>query len=151
MAYLVQRDIDAQLIEPGVPMPTVPLAAAAIGATEDQIIKTLVFVDERGGVLVAIARGSTRVDRAKLSEIAGAAKLKMADAKTVLAATGFPAGGVAPVGHATKLRVFIDQRVMSQQHVYGGGGTEDALLRIRPVDIVALTDAEIASFVTETP
>ncbi|NEQ18816.1 MAG: hypothetical protein F6K28_01855 [Microcoleus sp. SIO2G3] len=58
--------------------------------------------------------------------------------------TGFPAGWVSPVGHATSIPVVIDRRAAELQTVYGGGGTEDVLLRIRPRDIIRLTNATIA-------
>ena len=68
----------------------------------------------------------------------------LADADTVLNATGWPAGGVAPVGSKVPLRTLIDERVMALEIVYGGGGTEHTLLRLRPSDIVRLTGATVA-------
>ena len=69
---------------------------------------------------------------------------RLADQATVLAVTGFPAGGVSPVAHATPIRVVIDRRAAALDVVYGGGGAEDVLLRIRPRDIMRLTSAEVA-------
>ena len=63
VAYLRERGVDTELLTPGVPMPTVPLAAAAIGVTEDQIIKSLLFRDSRGDLVLAIASGTARIDR----------------------------------------------------------------------------------------
>jgi Cys-tRNA(Pro) deacylase len=125
-------------------MPTVPLAAAAIGVTEDQIIKSLLFRDSRGELVLAIASGTARIDRSLLAFAAGLEKPRLADPATVLATTGFPAGGVAPVAHATPVRVVIDRRAAAMDVVYGGGGSEDVLLKIRPRDVIRLTSAEIA-------
>jgi Cys-tRNA(Pro) deacylase len=144
VAFLRERGVDAELLAPGVPMPTVPLAAAAIGVAEDQIIKSLLFRDTRGELVLAIASGTARIDRSLLAFATGLEKPRLADPATVLAATGFPAGGVAPVGHATPVRVVIDRRAAVMEVVYGGGGTEDVLLKIRPRDIIRLTSAEIA-------
>jgi prolyl-tRNA editing enzyme YbaK/EbsC (Cys-tRNA(Pro) deacylase) len=143
VAYLRKRDVDAELVTPGVPMPTVPLAAAAIGVAADQIIKSLLFRDGRGELVLAIASGTARIDRARLAAATGLDRPRLADPATVLAATGFPAGGVAPVAHATPVRVVIDRRAAALEVVYGGGGSEDALLRIRPRDIIRLTNAEV--------
>ena len=62
-AFLKDHEIDAVFFAPGVPMPTVKLAAQAIGVPEDHILKTLVFVDETGEFVVAIANGTRRIDR----------------------------------------------------------------------------------------
>lgn len=144
IAFLRKQAIAAELIEPGVPMPTVPLAAAAIGVEEAQIIKSLLFRDVTGGCVLAIASGTARIDRQLLSNASGLVKLRLADPETVRAVTGFPAGGVSPVGHATAVPVVIDRRATELETVYGGGGTEDVLLQIRTSDIIRITNATIA-------
>jgi Cys-tRNA(Pro) deacylase len=149
LAYLRELGVDAELLAPGVPMPTVPLAAAAIGVTEGQIIKSLLFRDRRGELVLAIACGTARIDRGHLAAATGMDAPRLADSATVLAVTGYPAGGVAPVGHATPVRVVVDRRAAAQDVVYGGGGTEDVLLRISPRDILRLTGAEIADIASE--
>jgi prolyl-tRNA editing enzyme YbaK/EbsC (Cys-tRNA(Pro) deacylase) len=147
--FLTARGIDFEMVVPGVPMPTVPLAAAAIGVREDQIIKSLLFCDARGQAVLAIASGTARVDRARLASATGLDRPMLADPATVLAVTGFPAGGVAPVGHRTPVRVVIDRRAAALNTVFGGAGSEEALLRIAPADIVRLTQARIVDIVVD--
>jgi Cys-tRNA(Pro) deacylase len=149
LAYLREHGVEAELLASGVPMPTVPLAAAAIGVREDQIIKSLLFRDGNGHLVLAIASGSARIDRGLLGAATGLDRPRLADPATVLAVTGFPAGGVAPVGHATPVRVVVDRRAAVLEVVYGGGGAEDVLLRISPRDIIRLTNAEIVDIVAD--
>jgi Cys-tRNA(Pro) deacylase len=151
VAFLRARRVDFEILSPGVPMPTVPLAAAALGVREEQIIKSLLFCDARGRAVLAIASGTARVDRTRLASATGLDRHKLADPATVLAVTGYPAGGVAPVGHPTPLRVVIDRRAAALAVVYGGAGSEDALLRIAPDDIIRLTDARIVDIVADPP
>lgn len=146
-AYLAQHGIEAEIRQPGLPMPTVPAAAAAIGVAEDQILKSLLFVDADGQAILVIANGVHRVDRAKLAAAAGLHKPRLADPATVLRLTGYPSGGVAPVGHASALRVLVDQRTAQLPIAYGGAGAEDALVRISPAAILRLTGGEIADVV----
>jgi prolyl-tRNA editing enzyme YbaK/EbsC (Cys-tRNA(Pro) deacylase) len=80
-----------------------------------------------------------------LAQVGGLDKPKMASPVVVLERTGFPAGGVSPVGHATSFPVFIDEAVMELEFAYGGGGAEEMLLRLRPTDIVALTGGVIVA------
>jgi prolyl-tRNA editing enzyme YbaK/EbsC (Cys-tRNA(Pro) deacylase) len=79
-----------------------------------------------------------------LAELVGLDKLALADPETVLKATGFPAGGVAPVLHASAFPVVVDERVIQRPVVFGGGGEEALLLRIPPAAIVTLTGAIVA-------
>ena len=147
IAYLSAQGIDAELVAPGVPMPTVPLAAAAIGVAEDQILKSLLFRDQAGKLVLAIACGPGRVNRDRLAAVAQLDRPRLADAATVMAATGYPAGGVPPVGHLTPIPVVLDRRVAKLEVAYGGAGAEDVLLRLRPADIVQLTGATVADIV----
>jgi Cys-tRNA(Pro) deacylase len=147
--YLRDHEVDAEIVSPGVPMPTVPLAAAAIGAKPEQILKSLVFRDRAGARVLAIASGTGKVDAAKLAAAARLDRPRLADPATVLRITGYPAGGVAPVGHPESLRVVVDRRAADLDVAYGGGGAEELLLRIKPRDIVRLTGAEVADILAD--
>jgi prolyl-tRNA editing enzyme YbaK/EbsC (Cys-tRNA(Pro) deacylase) len=146
-AYLAQHGIAADLVTPGASMPTVPSAAAAVGVAEDQIIKSVLFVDREMSPILAIACGTGRIDAHLLAEASGRDKLILAKPDVVLSVTGYPAGGVAPVGYATPIPVVIDHHVMEQPIVYGGAGSETSLLRIEPRLIIELTGATIADIV----
>ena len=144
VAYIDEHGIDAEILVPGVPMPTVPLAAAAIGVSESAILKSLVFAAPDGQLVLAIAAGPARIDRHRLAEVVALPKLKLADPSVVQEATGFPAGGVAPIGHRTPHTVILDEGAASLDVAYGGAGTEHSLLRIAPAEIVRLTGATVA-------
>lgn len=146
-AYLAAADVLAEIVEPGVAMPTVPLAAAAIGVRVEQIIKSVLFCTKAGEAALAIVSGAARIDRHRLSQITGLPGLKLADPATVLVRTGYPAGGVAPIGHSSLFPVVIDRRVKALDLVYGGAGSEETLLRISPLDIERLTGAVVADIV----
>ena len=149
--FVADRGLDAELLTPNTPMPTVPLAAAAIGVSPEVILKSLLFRDRAGTLVLAIASGTAKVDRDRLAAVAGLDRPRLADAATVLAATGFPAGGVAPIGHRTPFPVVLDRRAAALAVAYGGGGSEHALLRVIPADIVRLTGAVVADITGATP
>jgi Cys-tRNA(Pro) deacylase len=136
--------ITAELIAPGVPTPTVPDAAAALGVDERQIVKSLLFAAKDGSVVLAVLSGASRVDRKKLRELTGLRGLELAPAEVVLEKTGYPAGGTPPVGHVMTLDVVIDSSVTELPVVFGGGGRIDSLLRITPDEIVRVTNATVA-------
>lgn len=146
--YLAEHKVDADVILPGVSMPTVPLAAAAIGVSETAILKSLVFSTPDCQLVLAIAAGPARIERRLLADAAGLAKLSLASPEVVLDATGYPAGGVAPIAHRTPLRVVLDEAAAALDVAYGGAGTEHSLLRIAPSDIIRLTGATVAAITT---
>ncbi len=147
LAFLAEHGVDHEIVAPGVPMPTVPAAAAAIGVGVEQILKTLLFQDRYGDFVVAIACGTGRVDRARLAAVTNREKLRVADAPDVVRVTGYPAGGVAPLALPPQLPVVVDAAAMALPFVWGGAGREELLLRVAPADIVLLNDATVAEIV----
>ena len=110
-------------------------AAAAIGVTVGQIVKSLVFgVD--GEIVMALVSGSNQLDEKKLALAAGGAKCARVDADAVREATGFPIGGVPPFGHSTQLRVFVDPDLLQYDEVWVAAGTWNDNFGANPNDIV---------------
>ncbi len=110
-------------------------AAAAIGVTVGQIVKSLVFgVD--GEIVMALVSGSNQLDEKKLALAAGGAKCARVDADAVREATGFPIGGVPPFGHSTPLRVFVDPDLLQYDEVWAAAGTWNDNFGAAPADIV---------------
>jgi Cys-tRNA(Pro) deacylase len=149
LAYLRLNPIDVEFLAPGVPMPTVASAAAAIGVPEEQILKTLLFVGDAGDHVVAIASGTRRVDRKLLAQVTGLIKPRAAKPESVFEITGYPAGGVAPFGLAPHLRVVVDSVVTGLPVAFGGGGRDHLLLRVNPLDVVRLNNAIVATIVEQ--
>ena len=110
-------------------------AAAAIGVTVGQIVKSLVFgVD--GEIVMALVSGSNQLDEKKLALAAGGTKCARVDADAVREATGYPIGGVPPFGHSTQLRVFVDPDLLQYDEVWAAAGTWNDNFGAAPADIV---------------
>ena len=110
-------------------------AAAAIGVSVGQIVKSLVFgVDSE--IVMALVSGSNQLDEKKLAAAAGGAKCARVDADAVRDATGYPIGGVPPFGHATQLRVFVDPDLLQYDEVWAAAGTWNDNFGAAPADIV---------------
>ena len=110
-------------------------AAAVIGVTVGQIVKSLVFgVDNE--IVMALVSGSNQLDEKKLAAAAGGSKCSRVDADAVRAATGYPIGGVPPFGHATQLRVFVDPDLLQYDEVWAAAGTWNDNFGANPNDIV---------------
>ena len=124
-------------------------AAAAIGCTVAQIAKSLIFraVGSNRPVLV-VASGVNRVDEAKVAETVGE-QIARADADFVREATGFAIGGVPPVGHKERPIVLIDESLMSFAEIWAAAGTPNAVFRLTPSDLLALTGGRIAAIARE--
>jgi prolyl-tRNA editing enzyme YbaK/EbsC (Cys-tRNA(Pro) deacylase) len=114
-------------------------AAAAIGCTVAEIAKSLVFRTATSGrPVLVVASGDKRVDENKAAAAVGE-KIGRADAAFVREATGFAIGGVPPVGHARPPIVLIDETLLRFDNIWAAAGTPNAVFRLTPADLVALT------------
>lgn len=142
-AYIEAHGIDAEIVPMTMDTPTVAAAALALGVDATQIIKSVLFLVKDAPVLV-IARGAATVDRRPIADEYGVGKkqVKLADRETVLRVTGYPAGGVPPFGHLAPLPTLIDRRIQAMAVVYGGGGDDRTLLRVRPEELGRVTSGK---------
>ena len=139
----VQRALDAL----GLPGPvrvfdagsthTAQEAADAVGCALGQIVKTLFFVAE-GRPTMVLAAGDRQVDTAMLAPILGVGrkKLKMGTPSEVLEYTGFPVGGVAPVGWPKPVDVVVDDSLRRFEEVWAAAGASNAVFMARTDDLV---------------
>src|SRR5829696_591833 len=88
LEFLESHGLAIDFMSPGVPMPTVPHAARAIGVPEDQILKTLLFASDDGNYVVVIVNGTRRIDRDRLAHVAAIRKPRPASPADVIAVTG---------------------------------------------------------------
>lgn len=118
-------------------------ASDAVGVPLGQIAKSLVFYDvfTQKPILILVS-GSNRVDKVKVGEYLGQ-KIKTAGPEFVLAKTGFPVGGVPPVGHITPLKTLIDKDLMQFDVIYAAAGTAHTLFPISPQKLLQLTLGEV--------
>lgn len=142
---LERNNVDAELIDLGVPMKTAQAAASQLGIAVAQIFKSLVLrgpSDE--DIAVAVLDGEARLDLKALRRLLNWKKVRFASSDLVLEATGYPAGGTPPLGHRKRVPVFVDENLMNFDFGYAGGGRPELLLKISPKEIVRATSATVA-------
>ncbi|MFM2041644.1 MAG: hypothetical protein RLY86_220 [Pseudomonadota bacterium] len=140
------------VIEYAVPTRTAAEAAAVIGCEVGQIAKSIIFRtrDSNRPVLV-VASGANRVNEAtvqkRLADVLGGERIAKADAEFVRTATGFPIGGVPPVGHTVPPIVLFDQDLLRFDTVYAAAGTPTSIFAVAPDLLRRLTGGSVAEVV----
>lgn len=145
--YFKDNGLNISVIELDKSTRTAQLAAEAIGTELGSIVKSLVFLADGKPALVLVA-GDRRADTKKLSQVLEAPKVKIADADTVRAETGFAIGGVPPVGHHAPLPTLIDQSLGRFEIVYAAAGSPRAVFPIAYDMLLQVTAGQVAD-VTE--
>jgi prolyl-tRNA editing enzyme YbaK/EbsC (Cys-tRNA(Pro) deacylase) len=114
-------------------------AARALGCGIDSIVKSLVLRGQRTGkAFLAEIGGAHRANLEVLARAIGEG-VEMAPPDFVLAETGFPVGGVPPIGHRQPIATFVDETLLSQEEVWASAGSERAMFRLTPAQLIRIT------------
>jgi len=118
-------------------------ACAATGARPEDFVKNICLITTEGSLVVAIVKGEDRVNYELVARTAGTRRVHPASPEEILEKTGFPCGGTPSFGYPAE--VMIDLKVMEMDLVYTGGGSENALMRVSPAEILRVSGGRLVS------
>jgi Cys-tRNA(Pro) deacylase len=143
IAYLKSNGVWFKIIEKESTVHTAD-AAAATGIPLERVTKSLVFLDENNNPVLAIIPGNCMVNKGKLKNILAVKNVELVPFEQAEKYSGYEPGATPPVCHRNIKKVVIDQKVMSHQTVFGGGGSRKKLIELKPEDIQKLNNAIVA-------
>ncbi|WP_425059460.1 hypothetical protein SCACP_00090 [Sporomusa carbonis] len=118
-------------------------AANTIGCQVGQIAKSMIFRGKTSGrPILIVASGSNRINEKKMKEYLGE-PVSRPDASYVQETTGFAIGGIPPIGHATKMKCFIDADLLQYNELWAAAGTPFDVFRLTPDQLVTITQGQI--------
>jgi Ala-tRNA(Pro) deacylase len=126
--------------------------AAALGIEPEEVAKTLVLVGPGGNVRAVLA-GSERIDLHKVAALLGIGGKRVHLASEADLARDYPdfeLGAVPPFG-GREDRVIVDERLAGRDSVVLEAGSHNRSVRLKAVDLVHLTRAQVADICREEP
>ena len=138
--------VSFEMREMDVESKTAQQAADAAGVDVNQIAKSIIVngVDS-GDFYLFITAGGNQVNSTKAIQLAGE-MIAVPDAAAIRQVTGFAIGGVAPVGHLTPIKAFLDPLLMAFPTVWAAGGTPRHIFEVSPFELIKLTNATVSDF-----
>jgi prolyl-tRNA editing enzyme YbaK/EbsC (Cys-tRNA(Pro) deacylase) len=118
---------------------TAAAAAEQLGCEVGAIANSLVF-DCDGAPLLVMASGAQRVDTELLAKTLGAETIAKANPRMVRDATGQVIGGVAPLGHPSRLRTVVDESLAQYAVIWTAAGTADSVMPLTYEQLLAVTE-----------
>lgn len=119
---------------------TVSDASLAVGAPEEEILKSILLRINRGEYFaLALMSGINRVDTKKIKKLLGVSHISFANPEECLLWSGFRPGGVPPVGYPEQPRTFLDEDLFRYPVVWAAAGTDHAFFPIPPDELRRIT------------
>ena len=117
-------------------------AATAIGCNVGAIVKSLLFKVSESFVLCLIS-GDQRCSLNKLKKFLNKKDVSMAHPDEVKKITGYTIGGVSPVGHLKKIKIYIDNNLKRFTTVFAAAGHPNCIFKIEFDQLTILTSGKI--------
>lgn len=138
-AFMADKAPDIEIVELEMDSTTMAMSSAW-GVKPAQVAKTL-SVRAGDRTLLLVTCGDSRLDNKKAKSALGG-RVKMLSAEEAQALTGHPPGGVCPFGLATPMPVYFDVALKAFHEVIPAAGSTRAAMRIDPMRMAALVDAQ---------
>lgn len=110
-------------------------AAAGIGVTSHDVVKTLVMEDHEENSFIVLMHGDMQVSTKELARILGVKRVTPVTIKKAERLTGYMVGGISPFGTRRKLPVYIEESILQLPRFYINGGRRGFLVEMLPREI----------------
>ena len=110
-------------------------AAAGIGVTSHDVVKTLVMEDHEKNAFIVLMQGDMEVSTKDLARLLGVKRVSPATIKKAERLTGYRVGGISPFGTRRKLPIYIEESILELPRFYINGGRRGFLVELLPEEI----------------
>ena len=117
-------------------------AATALGCNVGAIVKSLLFkIGDK--FCLCLVSGDKRCSLNKLKKKLNEIDVLMASPEEVKQVTGYTIGGVSPIGHLVKIKIYMDKNLERFSKVFAAAGHPNAIFGISFFELKKLTNAEV--------
>lgn len=123
--------------------------AELTGAPVDASYKTLVMQGKSKQYYVFVIPIACEVDLKKAARSVCEKSVEMIHVKDITKITGYVRGGCSPLGMKKMFPTVIDESAKNFAEIYVSGGRIGLTLKMKPQDLVAVTNAQLADIQAE--
>ena len=117
-------------------------AATALGCNVGAIVKSLLFkIGDK--FCLCLVSGDKRCSLNKLKKKLNEKDVLMASPEEVKQVTGYTIGGVSPIGHLVKVKIYMDKNLERFSKVFAAAGHPNAIFGISFFELKKLTNSEV--------
>jgi Cys-tRNA(Pro) deacylase len=111
-------------------------SSEALGVDEHQVIKTLIFEDEKKQPLCVLMHGDREVSAKNLARFLGVKQVAPCAPEVADRHSGYQVGGTSPFGLRRAMPVYMERTIAALERIYINGGARGFLVALAPADLV---------------
>lgn len=124
-------------------------SADHLGVQEHEVIKTLVFEDEKRQPLIVLMHGDKEVSAKALARLLGKKAITPCKPDVAQKHSGYMVGGTSPFGTRKAMSVYMEKTVADLPQIWINGGKRGFLVRIDPADAVKVLGCQLVEAATD--
>ena len=140
--FLKQYDLNLKVTLLDTSARTAVEAASSLNCEVGAIVKSLLFKAENTFILCLVA-GDKKASLNKIKKIIDMKNVSMASADEVKDITGFTIGGVSPIGHLNKIKIYIDNSLERFDNLYAAAGHPNCVFKVDYLNLQKMTQGLI--------
>tara|TARA_B100001057_G_scaffold254427_1_gene254671 strand:- start:4130 stop:4609 length:480 start_codon:yes stop_codon:yes gene_type:complete len=114
-------------------------AASSLGCEVGAIIKSLLLKTDSTFTLFLVA-GDKKASLNKIKKKLNFKDVSMASAEEVKNLTGYAIGGVSPIGHLSKIDIFVDNSLNRFSKLFAAAGHPNCVFKINFENLIKITN-----------
>ncbi|GMU96605.1 Cys-tRNA(Pro) deacylase [Ignavibacterium album] len=121
--------------------------AEKIGASYEEVFKTLVAKGDKTGYCVFCIPVNYELDLKKAAKVSGNKSVELIKVKDLFPLTGYVRGGCSPIGMKKQYPTFIDETSQLFDRIFISAGVRGIQIHLNPNDLKNLLNAEFADLI----
>jgi Cys-tRNA(Pro) deacylase len=124
-------------------------SAEALGVDEHQVIKTLIFEDDRKQPLCILMHGDREVSTKNLARAIGVKTVGPCTPEVADRHSGYQVGGTSPFGLKRPMPIYMQRSIAELPRIYINGGARGFLVAIDPKEAVRMLKPTLVDAATD--
>ncbi len=112
------------------------VSSTSLGVDEHQVVKTLIFEDDKRQPLCVLMHGTRKVSTKELARQIGAKRVGPCTPDDAHRHSGYMVGGCSPFGLRKPMPIYMQKTILDLPEIYINGGKRGFLVSMPPQEVV---------------
>jgi Cys-tRNA(Pro) deacylase len=111
------------------------VSSSSLGVDEHQVVKTLIFEDDKRQPLCVLMHGDCKVSTKELARQIGVKRVAPCKPEDAMRHSGYQVGGCSPFGLRKPMPVYIEASILTLERILINGGKRGFLVGLAPAEV----------------
>ena len=121
------------------------VSSSSLGVDEHQVVKTLIFEDDKRQPLCVLMHGDRKVSTKELARQIGAKRVAPCKPEDAMRHSGYLVGGCSPFGLRKPMPVYIEESILAIERILINGGKRGFLVGMPPQEVVRVVNSTLVN------